>query len=719
MIRDMSLDEILARPDSGAEDQLPLAGEALQAELGRRSFVKMVLGAGLLITVTSYAEEPDDPPPQRGRGGGRGRARANVSARVHFGKDGIVTVLTGKVEAGQGARAELSQGAAEELRVPLSQLQLVMSDTGLVPDDGMTAGSGSTPRTMPEIRRGCAAARDIVLGIAAKKWSVERNTLELRDGKITHAESKREMTYADIASEDQGKSFDIGVPDNTTLSLVKDWKILGVAAARPNGREIVTGRHGYPSDIQRPGLQYGKVLRAPSYGASLKSIDTDAAKELKDVTVVHEGSFVGVVAPTSYAADAALTAIAKTAKWDAPPHVSSKNLYDHLRKNANVPKNPFADDVAKADKTLRQSYLVPYVQHTPMEPRAAVAEWKDGNLTVWTGTQNPFGAKGALAQAFNIGADKVRVIVPDFGGGFGGKHSPDAHIEAARLAKAAGKPVQVRWTRAEEFTWAYFRPAGVIDAEASLDNKGKLTSWFFININSGRSAVETPYRVAKNRCNSVGSKGPLREGSYRALASTANTFARESFMDELADAAKMDPLEFRLAHLDDGRLRAALERAAKKFDWAARVKKKDPALGVGLACGTEKASFVAACAEVAIKDGEISVRHVCQAYDCGVILNPANLTAQIQGAIIMGLGPALREEMIFEDGRMINASLSEYLVPRFRDVPTIDVELVNRADQPAVGAGETPIIAIAPAIANAVFHATGQRLRQLPLKLGK
>jgi isoquinoline 1-oxidoreductase len=436
---------------------------------------------------------------------------------------------------------------------------------------------------------------------------------------------------------------------------------------------------------------------------------------------VEDAGFVGVVATSSFLAKKALEAVGKAAKWEAAPHPSSSKLSDYLREHARggVPKNPNADEVAKAAKSLKQTYKVAYVQHAPMEPRAAVAEWENGKLTVWTATQNPFGVRGELARAFRIAEEQVRVIVPDFGGGFGGKHTGECAVEAARLAQAAKKPVALRWTREEEFTWAYFRPAGVIEAEASLDDAGKLTSWHFVNINSGPSAVEAPYRAGKARSLFVQSEPPLRHGSYRALASTANAFARESFMDELAHAAGKDPLEFRLAHLEEPRLRAVLEEAAKKFDWANRVKKKERGVGVGLACATEKASFVAACVEVAVdaKQGEIRVRHVCQAYECGAITSPANLLSQVQGAILMGLGPALREEMRFEGGKMLNPRFSEYLVPRFADVPKIEVHLLDRQDLPSVGAGETPLIAVAPAIANAVFHATGLRVREMPMRL--
>jgi isoquinoline 1-oxidoreductase len=345
------------------------------------------------------------------------------------------------------------------------------------------------------------------------------------------------------------------------------------------------------------------------------------------------------------------------------------------------------------------------------------AEWTDGKLTVWTGTQNPFGVKSELERALGISADAVRVIVPDFGGGFGGKHSGEAAVEAARLAKAAGRPVSLRWTRKEEFTWAYFRPAGVIDVEASLDGDSKLASWHFVNINSGPSSIETPYPVARKHSQFVQSDPPLRAGSYRGLAATANTFARECAMDELAAMASADPLEFRLSHLEDARLKAVLEAAAKRFDWAGRSARKEPNVGVGVACGTEKGSYVATCAQVKIEDDAPVVTHIAAAFDCGAILNPGNLLSQVQGAVTMALGPALREEMRFENGQIRNASFGEYRVPRFEDVPRIEVDLIDHPELPSAGAGETPLISTAPAIANAIFRATGQRVREMPMKI--
>ena len=682
--------------------------------LRRRAFVQ-ILGAGLLIAVSAPALAQ-----RRGsRGGGSAR---NIAARIHLGKDGTITVMTGKVEGGQGARTELSQAAAEELRVALGQIQLVMADTSLVPDDGITAGSASTPRTVPAVRQGAAAARDLLIDFACKRWSVDRSAVQLSDGKVTDTAGQRTLTYADLAaSDDDAKALQQPIPSDVTLTSVKEWKVLGNPAPRPNGRDIVTGAHKYPSDIIRPGMLYGKVLRAPVFGAKLTSVDLGPAKAMKDVVAVQDGQFVGVAAPTAFLAERARAAIAKTANWELSPHPASKDLFDYLKQHVqdHPPANPFTDELAKAKHVLRQSYHVAYVQHAPLEPRAAVAEWKDGKLTVWTGTQNPFGYRSDLMRAFHLADDQVRVVVPDFGGGFGGKHTGEAAEEAARLAQAAGKPVSLRWSREEEFTWAYFRPAALIAAEASLDAKGTLTSWHFININSGGAALDTPYRSGKTRCQFLRSDAPLRQGSYRVLAATANNFARECFMDELAAAAGTGPLDFRLAHIENPRLRAVLETAAARFAWKERAGKKTPSTGVGLACGTEKGSYVAACVEVGIEAGKIIVRRVCEVFECGAILNPDNLLSQVQGAIIMGLGPALREEMHFEKGKMLNASFGKYQVPRFQDVPELDIHLLNRPDLASAGAGETPIIVIAPAIANAVFHATGVRVRTMPITLPK
>jgi len=414
-------------------------------------------------------------------------------------------------------------------------------------------------------------------------------------------------------------------------------------------------------------------------------------------------------------------------EWKSDPQPSSKELFDYLKKNAVAGEDPTGDGdrfdtgsvdqaLAAADHRLQQTYTVSYIAHVPLEPRAALAKWDGDNLTVWTGTQRPFGVRGQLAEAFRIPEDRVRVLMPDTGSGYGGKHTGETAIEAARLARAAKRPVKVVWTREEEFSWAYFRPAGVIDVTAGVRSDGTITAWEFHNYNSGSAGIRTYYEIPNQRIVFHETKSPLRQGSYRALAATANHFARESHMDEMAHAVKMDPLEFRLKNLKNERLRAVFEAAAKRFGWGARDKSL-PGSGFGMGGGYEKLGNIATVAEVRVdrKSGAVKVVRVVSAFECGAIVNPDNLRNQIEGSNVQGLGGALFEAIEFEDGKILNGRLSEYRVPRFSDVPALDTVLLDRKDIPSVGAGECPMIGLAPAIANAIFDATGLRLRSLPL----
>ena len=378
-------------------------------------------------------------------------------------------------------------------------------------------------------------------------------------------------------------------------------------------------------------------------------------------------------------------------------------------------RGSIVDGHAAAEQLLAQTYTVAYIAHAPLEPRAALAEWAGGKLTVWTGTQRPFGVRGELAQAFGLPEEAIRVIVPDTGSAYGGKHTGEVAIEATRLARAAGRPVKLIWTREEEFTWAYFRPAGVIEVASAVDGDGMLTAWEQHNYNSGAAGIQTPYAVTNQLVAYHPSLPVLRQGSYRALTATANHFARETHMDELAHALGRDPLAFRLQNLQDGRLRAVFEASAAAFGWG--VRQPLPGHGIGIAGGTEKGSYVATCAEVAVDQasGQVRIVRVVQAFECGTIVNPNGLRNQVEGAIVQGLGGALFEAIAFADGTILNNRFSSYRVPRFADMPAVDVVLVDRPDLPSAGAGETPIVGIAPAVGNALFAATGIRLRALPL----
>jgi isoquinoline 1-oxidoreductase len=686
--------------------------------VNRREFLE-IAGAGLLIVAAAPLSDA-----QRGGGGGGG---GTLESRLHIGEDGLITVLSGKIEEGQGALTELAMAAAEELRVPLDRVRMVMGDTERTPNDGGTAGSGTTPRTAPLVRRAAGAARELLLAAAGRQLGVDAARLEVRDGVVEYGGKK--YGYAELArSPELAAAYKEVLPANITVSAAKDWQVLGKPQVRLDARDLVTGAHRFPSDIARPGMLYGRVLRAPSYGATLGGVDLTEARKMAGVTAVRDGGFVACAAPTTFAARKALAAISATAQWKTVEQPSSEELFAYLKQHARAQERPQGQErgsvekgLAAARTRLQATFQVPYVQHAPMEPRAAVAEWQDGRLTVWTGTSNPASVRQQLAETFAVAQERVRVVVPHFGGGFGGKHTAEAATEAARLAKEAGRAVAVQWTRAEEFMWAYFRPAALIEIEAGLDAGNAISAWDFTNYNSGASALDTPYRIANTRARFVASDTPLRQSSYRVLAATANNFAREAFTDELAQAAGRDPLEFRLSQLDNERMRNVLNAAAARFGWVERRNERRPGRGIGLACGTEKNSVVAACCEVEVDGagGAPRLVEVVQAFECGAILNPANLRAQVEGAIMMGVGPALREEILFKDGKLTNARFAMYRVPRFRDLPKLDVILLDRKDLESAGAGETPIIVIAPAVANAVFDATGKPVRAMPIRAAR
>jgi nicotinate dehydrogenase subunit B len=688
-------------------------------ELRRRDFCKL-LGGGLVVFLAA--------PPVLSQEAGR---RSNnedelpqsISAWLHIAEDGNVTVYTGKVEMGQNIRTSLSQQVAEELRVPLASIQLIMGDTAFTPYDMGTFGSRTTPTMGPQLRKVSAAARENLIDLAAERWKADRSSLVAADGKIADPHSQRSASYGELT---KGQELLKLVADTPALEAPSEWKIAGTPIAKVEGRAFVTGKHKYTSDMVRPGMLHGKVLRPPTFKASLKSLDSADAQKMPGVTVVHDGNFVGVAAPDLATATKAAQSL--RAEWSAPRQTSEATLFEDLRKATTVvSENPGGEPThqagsiesgfSAADQTLSQTYNIAYIAHVPLEPRAAVAEWKDGKLTVWTGTQRPFGVREELAEAFRMPLPDVRVLVPDTGSAYGGKHTGDAALEAARLAKATAKPVKLVWTRDEEFTWAYFRPAGVIDVKSGVRHDGTITAWQFDNYNSGPAAIRTPYNIAHQKIQFHPADGPLRQGSYRGLAAPANHFAREVHMDELAHLVGMDPLEFRLKNAADSRLRAVLQAAAQKFGWGRE--KSNTTRGFGIAGGTEKGSYVATCVELEIRNrSEVRLKRVAEAFECGAIVNPKGLHNQITGAIMMGLGGALFEAIHFDNGRILNPRLADYRVPRFSDMPQIDVEMLDRKDLAPAGAGETPIMALAPAISNAIFSATGIRLRSLPMVPG-
>jgi nicotinate dehydrogenase subunit B len=706
--------------------QLPLEPERYELNaaptyhfaVDRRDFFKF-LGAGILIVCvlksTDAAQEsgtakqsPDEAIPEK------------IGAWLHIGENGTVTVYTGKVEVGQNIRTSLNQAVAEELRLPTGKIQMVMGDTQLTPFDMGTFGSRTTPIMNPQLRKAASAARDLLIGLAASQWRVDRAHLRAADGRITDPETRRSIEYSSLI---RGKALTQTISEQTSLIPPGQWIVQGRSLPKVDGSDFVTGKHRYPSDQNLPDMLHGKILRPASFGATLASVDAGEAEQIPGVRVVRDGNFVGVAAPSEEIASRAIATI--RAEWKAELQPSDKELFEYLKKNA-VEETSSNDDglryetgsmekgLAAADHRLQQSYTVCYIAHAPLEPRAALAQWSGNNLTVWTGTQRPFGVRSELAEAFRIPEGNVRVLMPDTGSAYGGKHTGETAIEAARLAKDAGRPVKLVWTREEEFTWAYFRPAGLIEVTGGVRGDGTVLSWEFHNYNSGTAGIRTYYDIENQRIEFHPTRSPLRQGSYRALAATANHFARESHMDEMAHLVNMDPLKFRRKNLKNDRLRAVFDAAAEKFGWG---RAKVNGQGFGMGGGFEKGGNVATCAEIAVdqKSREVKVVRVVTAFECGAIVNPDNLRNQIEGANIMGLGGALFEAIEFENGRVLNGRFSSYRVPRFSDVPVLETVLLDRKDIPSAGAGECPMIGLAPAIGNAIFDATGVRLRSLPM----
>ncbi len=662
-----------------------------------------------------------------GDGSGEGWG-APDEAWVHVGADSSVTAFTGKVEAGQGTRTALSLLVAEELGVQPGSVTLSMADTDTSPFDLGTFGSRSMPHAAPPLRAAAAAACRLLKEEAATRFGLPADSLTAAGGVVAGPDGAPSASYGELVT---GQHRVERVPADSPVKPASAWRSAGHPARAAGGADVVTGAKLFPSDLTVDGMLHGCVLRPPAFGAQLRDADTAAAASMPDVTVVRDGSFVGVVAPDQRTARAAIDSV--RADWAEPAGPDAAGLESYLREHPVHGGEGFAGPFlhesgdlrgALADPATRleSHYSAAYVAHVPLEPRAALARWDGDHLIVWTATSTPFRARRELAAELGMAQDRVHVVVPDFGGGFGGKHGSAVAADAARLARSAGRPVKVWWSRAEEFGAGYLRPAAFIDVTSGTDADGKLSAWSFTNINSGAAGIMTPYRIANQRISYQPAEAPLAQGSYRALAATANNFARESHMDEVAAALGADPVAFRMAHIDDGRLRAVLQAAADEIGWGqdAAEPGQPGSYGSGIAIGFEKGGRVATAARVRVApDGTLQLLRLVTTADCGAVVHPDGLANQVEGSVVMGLGPALFEQIEFSGGRILNGSMMAYRVPRLADVPVrLDVTLLDQPDQPSAGGGEAPIIAIAPAIANAIFAACGIRLRSMPLVPG-
>ena len=647
----------------------------------------------------------------------------DFNAFLRIDEDGRVTCFTGKIEMGQGPITSLPQMVADELEAPLDSVGIVMGDTELCPYDMGTWGSLTTRQFGPAICAAAAEAKAVLLELAAETLQVPVAGLTAKDGVIfDRQDPTRRITYGQLA---KGRKIERHLKVKPSVKDFAQFALMGKPLLRRDARDKVTGKAQYSADIRLPGMLYAKILRPPAHGAKLTSVDTTAAKEIAGVQVVQSGDLVAVLHELPDVAEQALEKI--TAEFTVPPRdPNDRTIFDHLLSvapAANVVSKGGDLDEGKrlAQRSFETTYLNSYVAHSAMEPHAALASIEGDKATVWASTQNPFGARDEIARALGFPTEKVRVITPFVGGGFGGKTVNTQAVEAAHLAKATGRPVQVMWSRAEEFYFDAFRPAAVVKIKSGIDGAGRMTFWDYTVVCAGDRGAPHFYTIPHHRTAAAGGfQGPpglhpFAVGAWRAPGNNTNTFARESQIDLMAAAAGIDPVQFRLNHLRDPRMTRVLRAAADRFGWTPA--KSPSRRGYGVACGMDAGTWVAAIAEVAVDtaSGTVRVKRVLCGQDMGVVINPEGAKIQMEGCITMGLGYALTEEVRFEGGKILDTNFDTYTIPRFSWVPKIETVILEANEFPPQGGGEPAIILMGALIANAIYDATGARLLQLPM----
>jgi nicotinate dehydrogenase subunit B len=724
----------------------------MNISINRRDFAKGLGGIVLAFTLDpGLAQQPKQLPGSLG-------GNRMLDAWIRINADGGATIFTGKVELGQGIVTALAQIAAEELDLPLERVQMISGDTGRTPNEGQTAGSQSIENSGTALRLAAAEVRSMLLALAAPKLEVSADQLTVADGTIK-APSGKTIGYGQLAvSADLHREATATVkpkPANT-------HKIVGQPIRRLDIPGKVTGKPTYVQDLRLPGMVHGRVVRPPQYGATLASLDDSKAKAIPGViAVVRDGSFLGVIAEREEQAIKARVALAGGAKWTPGPDLPDpKTIFAHLKSlpaKVEVIGVKQAPVLASAPKVLEASYTKPYMAHASIGPSAAVAEFKDDKLTVWTHSQGVFPLRAEISKTLKMPAASVRCIHTEGSGCYGHNGADDVALDAALLARAApGKPVRLQWMRDDEFSWEPFGPAMSMHAKASLDGEGRIVDWnyeLWSNSHSTRPESTTganvlaawylaePQKMGPPTSPQQPAGGgdrnsiplydfpnqrvvhnfiqpmPIRASALRTLGAYANVFASESFIDELALAAGADPIAFRLAHLKDPRAKAVIKKVAQMAGWKAG-EKGDLARGRGLGFAKYKnlSCYCAVIADVTVDrtSGRMRVTNAWSAADAGLVINPDGLSNQIEGGIIQSTSWTLHEEVKFDQHGILSRDWSNYPILTMPEVPKVEVALIDRPDERALGAGEGSQGPAVAAIANAFAHATGRRIRDLP-----
>ena len=695
-------------------------------------------------------------------------ASPNVDDWISVGADGRIALRTGKVDIGQRISTAQAMLVAEELDVPIERIDVIRTTTGAAPDEGITSGSNSMPDSGTAVRMVAATARHHMLALAAEHLSVDADSLDVDDGLIQSRGTNRSVTYADLQGD---KPFGIPVDEDARIKDPGDHKIVGTRIDTLGLAEIVTGDYKFLHDLTAPGMLHARVVRPPHYNARLRALDDAAVARLKEtgIQTVRDGSFIAVAGPDEYAVIRAAERLGTAADWDASGGPEPQDIFESLTGNKREsrpvqdggvptedPVPPLGDPPANAAATLEARYDKPYHMHGSIGPSAGMALLEDGTLNVWSHSQGIYVLRGAIAESLGFETDAVCIEHVPGAGCYGHNGADDAAFDAAIVANALpGTPILLKWTREEEHSWEPYATAMSMKLRASVDAGGKIIDWsqesygdtFGMRPRSGpnmagparllsnrfRADPPPPFipkpqmgrhigihrnldplyvfpqkRLVKNLVHDL----PLRTSALRTLGAFANVFALESFMDEMAEAAGIDPVAFRLNHLEDPRAIDVLKAVAAKIDWTA-----DDGRGRGIAFARYKnqQSYAAVAVELEVTDAaEVKLHRVVLGADAGEVVDPDGVAAQFDGGFLQAASWALYEEVTWDHGGITSRDWETYPILGFDNIPEIETILMERPGEPFLGAGEAVSGPAGAAIANAIYNATGLRLRRMP-----
>ncbi len=696
------------------KNQFLFDNDRIPSGLNRRSFLKR-FGGGVTIALTIGGYSIID-------GCTTANSEESYNAYVRIKEDGRVDCLVGKIEMGQSVLTSLKQLMAEELDVALEKVDIIMGDTDLCPYDAGTWGSLSIRAFGPDLRAGGAEGRAVLIQLAADTLKVEKEKLDVEDG-IVYVKENREqkISYAELTKD---KQIIKTLSEKPPLKKPSEFKVMGKSVKRHDGEVKVTGEAKYTADIQLPDMLYAAIVRPPDHRAKMVRVDTSKATSLAGVELVNEDGIVAVLHKDPEMAVQAVELI--EAEWDFPESdVNDETIFQHLQKTGVkadiVEENGNSEVDDDENIIIEETFFDGYKAHAPIEPHAATAMMEGDKLVMWASSQTPFGSKRDIAKALNMPEEKVQLKQIFLGGGFGGKIYNPQVIEAGKIAKITGKPIQLAYSRREEFFYDYFRPAAVVKTKTSVRKTGEIQSWnydvFYAGDRGSSFFYETPNKLVRSMGDGEnGEKGHLFEtGAWRAPANNTNTFARESQIDMMAAKIGMDPLEFRLKNLKNEQMIRTLKLAGEKFGWESI--KGPSGKGWGIACGFDAGTWVALIAEVEVDktNGHVQVKRCVCAQDMGLVVNPHGATIQAEGGITMGLGYALSEDIEFEGGKINSRNFDTYHITTFSMTPNIEVYYIDDPEAAPQGGGEPAIICAGGAVANAIYDACGARVTRMPM----